>query len=438
MLGTTYQSPSSNRYGTAEMRFLWSERYKRETWRKVWVALASAQCPTLISGEELDAICLHRNDIDLGKTDEIEEETQHDVYAELSFFAWQCGDAGCKLHLGATSSDIVENARVLVIKEAIDLIDRRLETLLKTLGKKRREWQGVKSVGRTHLQIADPVDMSERVRNWAWPLKLARHELARSKKLLRGKGFKGSVGNYHGYIWAYKLQHNLPDEEARRWASVMEKDAMALLCLPVHKTATQIGDKSQEYWLASILASVAMALHKMHQDLRLLAGFGELGIEKPEAAVGSSAMPHKVNPIASENVCSLARLVPGLVGVLWENAANNWLERSLDDSANVRYVWPELFLILDHMLDRSSVILDQARPSALQCTKTLKENLRDVNRSIVLVQLKLRGVNQQYAMDALKGDPDKIAARLWKHIEPDELDHLLNQWPGRGSECPPE
>jgi adenylosuccinate lyase len=338
-----YQSAFTWRYGSAEMRSLWSEAHKRRLWRRIWVALAEAQAEFgLVTAEQVAELARYVDQVDLTRSLEIEAEIHHDLMAELKTYAEQAPSGGAALHLGATSTDIEDNADALRMRQALDLVIRRLNQLLALIAEKIDQWAHLPLIAFTHLQPAEPSTLGYRFAMYAQDLLFDWEDLRRARRHLRGKGFKGAVGT--GAAYAELLgEANLPAFEARLSTS---------LGLPFFPVTAQTYPRKQDYRVVSALAGLAGTLYKFAFDLRLLQSppVGELSEPFGKLQVGSSAMPFKRNPINAEKIDSLARILAQMPRIAWDNAAHSLLERTLDDSANRRSLLPESFLIADELL----------------------------------------------------------------------------------------
>jgi len=345
----SYRSPFSWRYGSEEMRHIWSETHKRELWRRVWVALAQAQARAgLVTEAQLAELRAHQHEVDVEAALAVEREIGHDLMAELKVFASQCPTAGGILHLGATSADIEDNADVLRLQEALFLLIRRLEDLLRALADRVEAEADTPAMAYTHLQPAEPTTLGYRLCQYAQDLLEALLRLREFARTVRGKGFKGAVGTYASYAELLQGTGLSPLE--------MERLAMEALGLEAFPVATQTYPRLQDYRALVLLAEVAAALHKFALDLRILQSpvHGEMAEPFGRLQVGSSAMPFKRNPVTAEGLCSLARWVSSLPQVAWDNAALSALERTLDDSANRRVILPEACLAADELLRRAT------------------------------------------------------------------------------------
>ena len=342
----TFLSPFTWRYASDDMKAIWSETHKRLLLRKVWCALATAQNRFgLVSDDELSDIKAHRDDIDIHRSLEIESEIHHDLMAEIKTYAEQCSVGGGKIHLGATSTDILDNAEALRLKEAVNIIKTHLKSVSATIKTLIKKYGFVPCMAYTHLQSAEETLLGHRFLVWKESIDKAYEKVSLLK--IKGKGFKGAVGNYSGYDILLR---------GKKGSSVcalsLEKIALKELSLEAFNITTQVYPRYQDMEIMSVLSLVAAVSSKIAFDIRLLqsSAYNELSEPFSSHQVGSSAMPFKKNPINSEKINSLARFVHSLESSAFENAAASALERTLDDSANRRLFLPEAFLGVDEIL----------------------------------------------------------------------------------------
>ncbi len=351
-----YRSPFSWRYGSAEMRALWSESEKVRRWRRIWVALADAQVEAgLVTREQADDLHKHMGEIDLVRAAEIEAEIHHDLMAEVHAFAEKCSIGGGVIHLGATSMDIKDNAELSRQGDALDLILAKLGGLLQIFAEKIERWAEITCIGWTHLQPAEPTTVGYRLASYAQDLLADEADLRRMRDTLRGKGIKGAVGTSASYVQLLA--------DSGMTSAELEQRVMASLALEAYLITGQTYPRRQDWALLTALAGLAGSLYRFAFDLRLLQSplIGEWSEPFGDKQVGSSAMPFKRNPIQAEKLDSLGRYIASLPQVAWHNAAHCLLERTLDDSANRRVIIPEAFLALDEMLDVTVHILGGLR-----------------------------------------------------------------------------
>ena len=415
----TYLSPFTWRYGSEEMRAIWSEVHKRRLWRRVWVALATAQHQAgLVTAEQLANLRAHEADVDLARAAEIEAQIHHDLMAEIRCFAAQCPVGGPVLHLGATSADIQDNGDALRIRASLDLLLERLHALLLALADLIEARAGQVCMGFTHLQPAEPTTVGYRLATYGQDLLEDYVELRRVRASIRGKGIKGAVGTAASYAQLLAGTGMTPTE--------LEARVMAELGLGAFPVATQVYPRKQDYRVLMALAGLAASLYRFGFDLRLLQSppVGEWSEPFGARQVGSSAMPFKRNPVHAENMDSLARYVAALARVAWDNAAHSLLERTLDDSANRRMILPDAFLASDELLRRAHRILRGLRVHDEAVARNLATYGAFAATERLLLELVRAGAGRQamhevirgHAMaawnDVQRGKPNPLAGRL--------------------------
>ncbi|MFA6330190.1 MAG: adenylosuccinate lyase [Candidatus Micrarchaeia archaeon] len=435
----SFSSAFYSRYGSPAMRQAFSERNTRLSMRKVWCALASAQSKAgIFSKDELADILIHCEKIDVARSLEIEKDTGHDVVAEIRCFSEQCRKGGKKIHLGATSEDILGNAQILQQRQALAVIKARIIEVLGALARIIEENAGKPCMAYTHIQPAEPTTIGYRFSIYAQDL-LADLEVIESlERSLKGKGFKGAVGTSASYAEVLKGTKLSPSQ--------MEELAMKQLGLTAFEVSTQTYPRKQDYQLLCALAQTSQSLAKMALDFRILQSpmFGELSEPFGKKQVGSSAMPFKRNPIASEKICSLSRFVQAMPQTAIENASNAILERTLDDSANRRIAIPEAFLALDEMLLTANKVLCGIVINYGKVGKNFSDYSQFSGTEILLAELARRGANRQdmhevireacmKAWDSVKaGKPNPLAdilrydGRITKYVKPADIPGMLD------------
>ncbi len=349
---SNYMSPLSWRYGSKEMRYIFSEEYKYRLWRRIWVTLAKVQHEAgIVSDDELVDLSTHEKDIDIARILEIEKETRHDVMAAIKEFAEKAKIGGGKIHLGATSMDVVDNADALRVQEAFVIIENKLLQLLKLFADKIEKYACVPCIGFTHIQPAEPTTVGYRLSVYANDLLTDFNLLQSVKSYIKAKGMKGAVGTRASYKALL--------EGTKMSAQVLDDNVMKLLGIEGTLIATQVYPRKYDYLALTLLASIASSVGKFASDLRILQSppVGEWSEPFGSKQVGSSAMPFKKNPVNSEKICSLARYLQQLPPVVLENATHSYLERTLDDSANKRIIISEAFIVLDEILETAEKII---------------------------------------------------------------------------------
>lgn len=435
----TYLSPMTWRYGSDVMRAVWSEAAKRRLWRRVWLALATAQhAAGLVSDAQCDDLAAHVDAVDIDRAHAIEAEIHHDLMSELRTYAEQAPVGGAILHLGATSQDVEDNADALRLRAALDLILVEVVGLLGELADAVERWADHAAMGYTHLQPAEPTTIGYRLAQSAQDLLTDYHALRAVRANLRGKGFKGAVGTSASY--AEVLQGTGMS------AAEMEALALAALDLMAFPVTTQVYPRKQDWNILNALAGVAQTLHKLAFDIRILQApmFGEMAEPFGRRQVGSSAMPFKRNPIHSEKIDSLARYVAALPTVLWHDAATSLLERTLDDSANRRLALPDAFLATDEIVRTARRIVGGLRVDEAAIERQLATyGVFSATERVLMVVVKAGGDRQAAhevirehslaAWAALQAGqpnplPDLLAAdpRLTRYVPPDRARGLLD------------
>jgi len=413
----TYLSPYTWRYGSDEMRELWSGVGQRRLWRRIWVALAEAQCHAgIVTAEQVEDLRAHQDDIDWERAQALEAQLRHDLMAEVRTYAEQCPVGGGIIHLGATSMDIEDNADALRLRMALDLTLQRLRPLLRTLADRIEAEADTLLMGYTHLQPAEPTTLGYRLSQYAQDLLEDYRALRLLRDAVRGKGLKGAVGTSASYVHLLEETGISPEQ--------LEADVMAALGLEAFPVATQTYPRKQDWQVVSALAGVAQSAHKLALDLRVLQSpnYGELSEPFGRHQVGSSAMPFKRNPIASENVCSLARYVASLVQVTWENAALSALERTLDDSANRRTVLPEAFLATDEILIKLGRVVSGLQVSREAIARNLERYGPFAATEPLLMALVQAGASRQEMHECIR----ECSMQAWAAVQRGEANPMVD------------
>ncbi len=400
-----YLSPFSWRYGSREMRSIWSEVNKRRVWRRIWTALAKCQQPFgLVTTEQIAELASNLDRIEIEKSLEIEAQIHHDLMAELKVFAGQCPNAGGILHLGATSMDIEDNADALRIREALSLVLGSLGSLLDALASKIEENAHLPVMAFTHLQPAEPTTLGYRLASYAQDLMEDYAANLGVKTEIRGKGFKGAVGTAASYF------DLLGTDRFAEFEQALSRE----LELPFFEIATQTYPRRQDYRVVSALAGLGASLYKLAFDLRILQSppIGELSEPFGKNQVGSSAMPFKRNPINAEKIDSLARALAVMPQVAWQNAGNSLLERTLDDSANRRSMLPEAFLIVDELLRTAVKIVRELNVNHDAIRRNLDAYGPFAATERLLMAAVKRGADRQVFHELLR----EHAMRAWEDV----------------------
>lgn len=346
MLQETPQNPLYERYASRQMARLFSSSHRFRTWRRLWISLAECQRELGLpfTSSQIDALKKVADDLDLDRVAELERRTRHDVVAHLRHFAEQAdrveAGAGGILHAGATSAFITDNTDVLLSREALELLAARLAGVGRELSAFARRTKDIPTLAYTHFQPAQLTTVGKRACLWLQDFLMDLEEVRHRLATLRCRGVKGTTGTQASFLTLFQGDGGKVRELDRLFAERIGFRAS----FPV---TGQTYSRKQDSQALQTLAGLAESCHKFGTDLRLLQGVGEIAEPFDAEQVGSSAMAYKRNPVRAERMCGLARrlITDSLNGPL--NTGTQWLERSLDDSANRRLVLPDAFLCAD-------------------------------------------------------------------------------------------
>ncbi|HEY5340127.1 MAG TPA: adenylosuccinate lyase, partial [Candidatus Aquilonibacter sp.] len=411
---TSYASPFSWRYGSAGLRALFSERTRRRLWREVWVALAQAQAHEgLVSQDELADLRAHVDEVDIDAALAIEREIHHDLMAEIAVFASQASIGGGKVHLGATSMDVEDTVETYRLRRGLATIGASLRDLLSSFASRVDEHADVVCMAFTHLQPAEPTTLGYRLGVYAQDLLIDDANLRFIFENLTAKGLRGAVGTAASY--EHLVHHSGRSAE-------MEGFVLERFGLPARDISTQVYPRKLDYLLLSGLAGLGASLSKFGADIRVLSspGFGEVAEPFGASQVGSSAMPFKRNPILCERIDSLARLLQGYADVAWQNAANNLLERTLDDSANRRTILPEAILCADELIALAGKVLEGLRIDFKRITANLRTYGPFAGTEAIMMEAVRAGGNRQTVHETIR----RCAMKAWEALDNGESNPL--------------
>jgi adenylosuccinate lyase len=343
-----YRSPLETRYASPEMRAIWSAQRKFSTWRRFWLALAESQkaLGLKITAEQIDELRAHLDDVDEAAADRYERTLHHDVMAHIHALGDVAPKARPIIHLGATSQDVNCNTDLLLHRDGLRLVGEKTARVIDDLATFAIGYRDVPTLAFTHFQPAQPTTVGKRATLWAQDLALGLEELEFRLDTLRFRGVKGATGTQASFVALLG-----GDERKVERLDEMVTERMGWPADMRYVVTGQTYPRVVDAQVLATLAAIAAALHKLATDVRLLAHRKE--IEEPFGAeqVGSSAMPYKRNPMRCERICGVTRFVMSLVANPLQTAATQWLERTLDDSANRRLALPEAYLALDGALD---------------------------------------------------------------------------------------
>ncbi len=333
------------RNASREMAELFGAHKKFGTWRRLWLELAKAQ-KTLgldISQGQIRQMARHLDDIDFKRAARYEKQFRHDVMAHVYTFADAAPKAGPIIHLGATSCYVGDNADLLIMREALQLVAAKLAAVVDLLGKFAKKHRSLATLGFTHYQPAQLTTVGKRATLWCYEFVMDLQEVEHRLDTLPFRGVKGTTGTQASFLALFDGNHSKVKQLDKAVAAAF---GFKNICAVTGQTY----QRKIDALVVNALALIAQSAHKMCNDIRLLANLNEIEEPFEESQIGSSAMPYKRNPMRCERATSLSRLVLSLASSPPMTASEQWLERTLDDSANRRLVIPEAFLAVDGIL----------------------------------------------------------------------------------------
>ena len=341
-----YTSPLSERYASKEMQYIFSQDKKFRTWRRLWIALAETEkeLGLPISDLQIDELKAHADDINYEVAREREKVVRHDVMSHVYAYGVQCPNAKGIIHLGATSCYVGDNTDIILMREALTLVQKKLVNVIDRLSGFAKKWAGQPTLAFTHFQPAQPTTVGKRATLWIQEFLMDLEDLEYVKNSLKLLGSKGTTGTQASFLELFE-----GDREKIEKIDPMIAQKMGFKeCYPV---SGQTYSRKVDTRVANILAGIAASAHKMSNDIRLLQHLKEVEEPFEKNQIGSSAMAYKRNPMRSERIASLSRYV--MIDALNPaiTSAVQWFERTLDDSANKRLSIPEAFLAVDGILD---------------------------------------------------------------------------------------
>lgn len=405
----TYQSPLETRNASRAMREVWSPFRRFATWRRIWLALAQSERDLGLPISELaiEQMTTAMESIDMNAAAAYEARLRHDVMAHVHTFGDAAPAARGIIHLGATSQDIVCNADVLILHEALTLIAVKLARVVDRAAAQAERWKALPALGLTHLQPAQPVTLGKRLALWAQDALVALHEVEMRRDGLLLRGLRGATGTQASYLGLFDGDAVKVDALERGFAERLGWNATR--CWSV---SGQTYPRVEDVRILSALALAAAAMHKCATDIRLLAAFKEIEEPFERDQIGSSAMPYKRNPMRSERACGLARFVMSLHHSALDTAATQWLERSLDDSSNRRLTLPESFLALDGTLDILTNVLGGLVVNERVIAARLAAELPFLATEEIMLAATRAGCDRQHAHEAIRRHSIEAAARV--------------------------
>ena len=344
-MNNEYTSPFSERYAGAEMKYLFSPDKKFSTWRRLWIALAESEMELglPVTQEQVDQLKEHIEDINYEEAKAREKIVRHDVMSHVYAYGLQCPDAAGIIHLGATSCYVTDNADLIIMREGLQLIRKKLINVIAALAKFADEYKAMPTLAFTHFQPAQPTTVGKRACLWLQDLTFDLEDLDYLIGSLKLLGSKGTTGTQASFLELFEGDHEKCKQLEQKIAQKMGFDS----CYAV---SGQTYSRKIDSRVLAVLAGIAQSAHKFSNDIRLLQHLKEVEEPFEKGQIGSSAMAYKRNPMRSERIAAISNYIISDCMNPMITAATQWFERTLDDSANKRVSISEAFLALDGVL----------------------------------------------------------------------------------------
>lgn len=389
-MNDTYESPLNSRYASKEMQFLFSPDNKFRTWRKLWIALAESEkeLGLNITQEQIDELIANKDDINYDVAKREEKIVRHDVMAHVHAYGEQCPTAKGIIHLGATSCYVGDNTDLMIMRDALILIRKRLIHVVSALSEFSDANKSLATLGFTHFQPAQLVTVGKRATLWLQDLLLDVEELSFVIDSLKLLGCKGTTGTQASFLNLFQGDH---DKVVALDRMIAAKMGFA----DTYMVSGQTYSRKVDSRILNVLSSIAQSAHKFSNDIRLLQHLKEIEEPFEKTQIGSSAMAYKRNPMRSERIASLSRYVISDALNPAMTASEQWFERTLDDSANKRISVPEAFLAVDAILSIYQNVVSGLVIYPGVIRKHLMEELPFMATENIMMEAVLRGGDRQ-------------------------------------------
>jgi len=411
-----YISPFSTRYASEEMQYVFSNDFKFQTWRKLWVSLAKSEkkLGLDITDEQIAELEAHVTDINYDVAEAREKVVRHDVMSHVYAYGQQCPKAAGIIHLGATSCYVGDNTDVIILKEASKIVLKKAAQVLNNLKAFALKYKDLPCLAYTHLQPAQLTTVGKRATLWMNELVMDIENLVFQMNSLKLLGQKGTTGTQASFMELFGGDEAKVKELERLIANDMGFES----CVPV---SGQTYSRKVDSYFLSVLSGIAQSAYKFSNDLRILQSFEEMEEPFEKNQIGSSAMPYKRNPMRSERISSLARYVivdsinPGLT------AGTQWFERTLDDSANKRISVAEAFLAVDAILNIYINITSNLVVYENVIRRRVMEKLPFMATENIMMEAVKRGGNRQELHEAIRVHSQAAAYEVKMNGKPNDL-----------------
>ena len=422
-----YSSPLADRYASRAMLELWSPARRYGLWRRLWLALAEAEqsLGVPVPDEALTQMRAHLDDIDFAAVAAYEKRYRHDVMAHVHAFGDAAPAARKFIHLGATSAFVTDNADLILMRDALDLLRAKIISVLQSLTAFARQWRDEPTLGSTHLQAAQPTTVGKRATLWMQDFALDVAELDHRRATLPCRGVKGTTGTQASFLELFAGDH----DKVRQLDTMVSAGIGFAHSIPV---SGQTYSRKLDAMVLDITAGIAASAAKFSGDLRMLQSYGEIEEPFEQEQIGSSAMAYKRNPMRSERIAALARFVLSLEPNANQTHAVQYFERTLDDSANRRLSIAESFLATDAILVIMQNIVSGLEVHPARIRRRLNEELPFMATEALIIRAVQMGMDRQDAHECIR-QASLAAARAIKDGAPsnDMLERLAGDsaWP---------
>ena len=415
-----YANPLIDRYCSKDMSYIFSPQYKFSTWRRLWVALAESEkeLGLNITDEQINELKANINNINFEEARQIEKEVRHDVMSHVKAYGLQCDSAKGIIHLGATSAYVGDNTDVVQMNEALKLIRIKLVNLISNLKDFAIKYKDIPTLGFTHFQAAQLTTVGKRSCLWAQDLIIDLEDINFRIDNMKLRGVKGTTGTQASFLSLFENDHEKVKQLDKLVCEKMGYKAS-------YAVSGQTYTRKLDYQVLSVLSSIAQSMHKMTNDIRLLQSLKELEEPFGKNQIGSSAMAYKRNPMRSERIASLSKFViaeslsPALV------QATQWLERSLDDSANKRLAVPQAFMAVDAILEIGINVTDGLVVYENIINKHINEELPFMATETILMEAVKRGGDRQELHEVIREYSMQAAKRVKQEGKDNNLLELI-------------
>jgi len=418
----TWTSPLAGRYASRAMLELWSPQTRHGLWRRLWLALAESEkeLGVNIPADAIEQMREHLDEIDFDVVAAYERRFRHDVMAHVHAFGEAAPLAKPFIHLGATSAFVTDNADLILMRRALELLNGRILAVLRELAVFAAKWRAEPTLGYTHLQPAQLTTVGKRATLWMQDLALDYRDVEYRRSTMPFRGVKGTTGTQASFLEIFDGDHERVRELDRRVTAKMDFTES----IPV---SGQTYTRKIDAGVLSAVSGIAASAAKFAGDMRMLQAFGEIEEPFEEEQIGSSAMAYKRNPMRSERINSLSRFVLSVESNANQTHSVQYFERTLDDSANRRLVIPEAFLAADAILILMSNIVSGLEVHTARIQQRVRAELPFMATEKILVEAVAAGGDRQEAHEVIRRHSIAAARAMKDSAAPNDLlDRLSN------------